>query len=85
MRINRQTETPAAIADPAQKGGDAVARAPVVRTPPYLEFSISTIDLAETANAASKAEPVPAPLMGAISVGALIEAAKAGNAKGAQK
>jgi Tfp pilus assembly protein PilN len=85
LRINRQTQAPAAAAESAQKGGDAVAKAPVARTPPYLEFSISTIDLAETSNAVSKAEPVPPPLMGAISVGALVEAAKAGNAKGAQK
>jgi Tfp pilus assembly protein PilN len=84
MRINRQTEASAA-ADPAQKGGDAVARAPVARTPPYLEFSISTIDLPEISRAASKVEAVPAPLLGAVSASTLLDAAKATGPMGPRK
>ena len=69
----------------ACKKGDAPApKEPAAKSLPYLEFSISTIALPESSKAAAKAEPVPAPLLGAVSAGAVLDTAKA-MAAGAQK
>jgi Tfp pilus assembly protein PilN len=90
MRISRPVEAPAAQADPAKKD-DSAAKKVVAKTAPYLEFSVSTMEIPASANAVGKVEPVPVPILGPINAGSvpintgtLIETAKA-IAAGAQK
>lgn len=83
MRISRQVE-PAVAADPAKKGDAPAARESAIRRVPYLEFSISTIELPESSKGAAKPEPVPAPLLGAVNAATVLDAAKS-IASGAQK
>jgi hypothetical protein len=82
MRINRQAAPPPVAAD-AEKKGEAPAAA-AAKSELYTEFSISTIDLPESAKAVAKNEPPQAPLLGQVPAGAVLDAPKA-PAAGARK
>lgn len=90
MRINRQAQAPTLAVDSAAKGADAAkgevaGKTPAAKPPPYLEFSISTIDLPVPGIAAVRPEPVPAPLLGTINASTALDAAKAAKTAEAQK
>ncbi len=84
MQISRPVQAPVAAAEPAKKGDTPAPKETAAKGLPYLEFSVSTIALPEPANAAAKAEPVPAPLLGVVKADTVLDAAKA-IAAGAQK
>lgn len=87
MRITRQLPPPvvaATASDPAKKGDAPAAKDAAAPVVPYLEFSVSTIELPESSTLAAKAEALPAPLLGTVNAAPVLNAAKA-LAAGAQK
>lgn len=87
LRISRQTETPIAAstpADPAKKSDAPAPKEVAVKSLSYLEFSISTIALPDSAKAGAKVEAAPSPLLGTVDAGAVLERAKALAAGGAK-
>lgn len=79
MRITRQQmpAVTASAAEPAKKGETAAAKEAAAAGAAYLEFSVSTIELPEASRpAAARAEALPAPLLGTISPGALVDTAR---------
>jgi hypothetical protein len=84
MRISRPSVATLAATDAAKKGDAPAGKEPAAKSPPYIEFSISTIELPDALKTAAKNEPVPAPLLGQVSAGAVFDTAKT-PAAGAQK
>lgn len=77
LRISQPQPELAAAPQNADPKVDKGAKEQKLAPPRFLEFSISTRDLAEVPQPTAQSTPVPAPLLGAIDASAVVDAAKA--------